>query len=219
MVLTHDTCMQVSNIHTISCITALSCPVITQVESEVDSIWSYHFSVSSNTNQTLMLVIRTWQTDTTLLQFTDTVLYHITASTDTLSYEDLPEEYSCYNYGDIRVVCMDCDTICPPMYISWACIPKSSGEESYSASKAKVMYYPNPFTGSLYFDYTSDISEAMTLTAYNNTGQPVFKEQLSLQIGSNMILLEGFEQLPPGIYTIRLLSGTGIYVAKVIKIQ
>ena len=215
LVLTHDTCMQVSNVSTISCIPASSCPVITQIEE-----WSYDFAVTSDTSHTLRYVIRTWQTDTTLLQFTDTVMYHVTAGTDTLRYEDLPEEFSCYNYGDIRVMCMDCDTICPPLYYSWSCLPKPSGHESYSISKATVKYYPNPFTGSLYLDYTSEVSEAaVTLTAFNSTGQPVFMEHLAVQNGSNMILLEAFEQLPAGIYTIRLQSGADISVAKVIKVN
>jgi hypothetical protein len=71
-----------------------------------------------------------------------------------------------------------------------------------------VAIYPNPSSGSLYFDITSDKDETYTIF-YSNVLGKSYKEKFYVSKGSNKYQLINFSQLAAGFYFIQLLNDNG----------
>lgn len=88
---------------------------------------------------------------------------------------------------------------------SFELIYVSSGTEE--TAPASMTAFPNPFT-----DYitVSDLSESMQLRLYNQNGGIV---------ASGYNQLDGLGKLPAGIYFLQIISGKGIVVKRVVKVE
>jgi hypothetical protein len=198
----------------------VSCPVVSLMyDDEENNDRCYNYQIRYGDNQQFKFIIRTWLMDTTTFQFTDTVTFTIRDTTDIFSYCDLPEQYRCYNHGDMRIICTSCDTSCQLYYDSWSCIPCTDTKDELSQTDKNIYYYPNPFAGGIYLHFLSVADDNITITMYNNHGGEALQYQIQMKTGENVHYLKAFEELSPGIYTVHLKGKDRIYTAKVVKIQ
>lgn len=198
----------------------VTCPVVSLMyDDEEDNDRCYIYQIQHGDNQKFKFIIRTWLVDTTALQFTDTVTFTIGDTTDTFSYCDLPEQYRCYNHGDMRIICTSCDTSCQLYYDSWSCIPRTDTKDALLQTGKNIYYYPNPFAGGIYLHFLSVADDNMTITVYNSQGGEALQNQIQMKTGENVHYLKAFEKLSPGIYTVHLKGKDRIYTSKVVKIQ
>lgn len=78
--------------------------------------------------------------------------------------------------------------------------------------------YPNPFTSNLKVELNADQSEVVNLRISNATGQVVLNKNISVQKGSNVIVLSSeIANLKPGIHIVEISSASGKFSEKVIK--
>jgi hypothetical protein len=80
-------------------------------------------------------------------------------------------------------------------------------------------FFPNPFSKGINLELTSDVAETLLLDVFNNLGLQVFKKSLDLQIGINLRYIEEFENVPAGVYTVKVKSLTKDYTTRVIKVD
>lgn len=198
----------------------ISCPEIVRAYDEDDEEYEcYSFQIRHGENKEFRFIIRTWVYDTMALQFTDTVSFIITDTSQIFSYCDLPDQYGCYNYGDIRILCDRCDSSCMQYYVSWSCIPRTSTDESISDVYVNVRYYPNPFAGGVYLQYHSKASQRVAMSVYNSTGLLVLRKDIVIKEGGNLEYIKEIETLQPDVYTIQLKGESLINTSKVVKIR
>ncbi len=193
-----------------------ACPQIS-IETAIDTS-CYIFQLSHAQNHAFQLSIKTWQTDTLDLQFTDTLSFSIEDSMQVFNYCGLPPEFWCYNYGQIIISCLDCMHDCPPFVYDWSCIPRVSSENNVSSDKGSILFFPNPFTTGINFEITSDKNQQVKIDVLSPIGEKLFSRDLFLIPGKNDYYLQEFEALPPGIYTITLQKQRHKYTTRVIKI-
>lgn len=82
---------------------------------------------------------------------------------------------------------------------------------------ADVIVYPNPVRNTLYLNITVDAPEQATVTAWNASGAQVISQQFHLVKGSNILTVNGFEELPPGIYQIHVKLPEKVFAKPVLK--
>jgi hypothetical protein len=89
-----------------------------------------------------------------------------------------------------------------------------------SQSKLDIIrFYPNPFSKGINLELTSENAGSLDLEVFNNLGLQVFKKSLDLQQGINLQYIEEFENVPSGVYTVKIKSDTKDYTSRVIKVD
>src|SRR5690606_6334517 len=106
-----------------------SCPTIIMTEPEYqNNCWA--FDIFTSSSKEIKFVIKTWQEDPSIIQFIDSLSFITNDSLTSFIYCELPPEYQCFNYGQINIECLDCDTICEPFIFDWACIPRMTNTQN-----------------------------------------------------------------------------------------
>lgn len=80
-----------------------------------------------------------------------------------------------------------------------------------------IQFYPNPFNHGVYAKWISQQNSSMNIHVYNNLGQHVFDSKLDANIGDNITYLEAFENLPTGVYTIKVELNNKTSFSRVVK--
>ncbi len=86
-----------------------------------------------------------------------------------------------------------------------------------SRSNSKVNVYPNPFTSELSVQFTSAITESATLQVFDFTGKSIEERSVQLNKGGNNINLCCVDELPAGIYFLKITSSQTNSIVKVVK--
>jgi len=94
-----------------------------------------------------------------------------------------------------------------------------TNEFSSDLMKAPYRFYPNPFSKGINLELSSEISEKVTIQAYNNVGHLLFEKQIDVIKGTNLRYIEDFEQVPNGVITVKLKSPTQEHTTRVIRIN
>lgn len=77
--------------------------------------------------------------------------------------------------------------------------------------------YPNPFNNMLSLAFSAERSFSYTLSLMDMTGRTVVSEEHSADQGSNLLILNNLDNVPSGIYFLRIESGNAVFNSKVIK--
>ncbi len=77
--------------------------------------------------------------------------------------------------------------------------------------------YPNPFSTWVDLALRSEQNAQAYLSIADMTGRTVFEEQRSLVQGQNMIRINGLQEVPAGVYFLRLESGNAVFTTKLVK--
>lgn len=85
-----------------------------------------------------------------------------------------------------------------------------------SSLESKVNAYPNPYSGSTNVEVISEKNKNYTLSVFNTTGQLIFRENVELSQGKNVLTLNGG---PKGINLISLDDGINKTNYKTIKLN
>ncbi|MCS7074181.1 MAG: T9SS type A sorting domain-containing protein, partial [Bacteroidia bacterium] len=90
---------------------------------------------------------------------------------------------------------------------------KPTGDLSFA-----VTTYPNPTTGNVFLDLTTEVEENVTISVTNLLGQVVKTQELTTEIGINQISLD-LSSVPAGIYTVTVQTANQRVITKVEKIN
>jgi hypothetical protein len=81
--------------------------------------------------------------------------------------------------------------------------------------------HPNPFTGSIWLNFSLKKSQDALIELFDARGQRIHLAEASFQAGRNLWQLaaasEILSQLPQGIYFVKMTSGNGYAVCKLMK--
>lgn len=77
--------------------------------------------------------------------------------------------------------------------------------------------YPNPFSTWVDLALRSEQNAQAYLSIADMTGRTVFEEQRSLVQGQNIIRINGLQEVPAGVYFLRLESGNAVFTTKLVK--
>jgi hypothetical protein len=80
-------------------------------------------------------------------------------------------------------------------------------------------FFPNPFSKGINLELTSVITESLQLEVFNNLGLQVFTKTIDVQQGINLRYIEEFENVPSGVYTVKIKSDTKDHTSRVIKVE
>lgn len=141
-----------------------------------------------------------------------------------------------YSSGDLedvpictyRVPCDDPETItcqnCPNNFNSDGVLlrKKNQGievEESVVDHSIQTIIFPNPFTNSFTLQIESNIDQEIALDIFSYLGQHLMNMNFTLQTGTNTYEIDALQDLPNGIYTIRVSDKSEVLkVERVIKL-
>jgi serine protease AprX len=82
---------------------------------------------------------------------------------------------------------------------------------------SEIKLYPNPFTSNFELAFVSEEKGNAQLAIVDMTGRIVSENSHSIDQGSNTIMINGIENIPAGIYFLRLESGNAVITSKLIK--
>jgi hypothetical protein len=77
--------------------------------------------------------------------------------------------------------------------------------------------YPNPFNDMLNLAFSAERSFSYKLSLMDMTGRTVVTEERSATEGGNLLSLSNLEEIPSGIYFLRIESGKAVFNTKVVK--
>jgi len=80
-------------------------------------------------------------------------------------------------------------------------------------------FFPNPFSKGINLEMNSDIAESVALQAYNTVGTLMFERKIELLKGVNLRYIDAFENVPSGVYIVKIKSPTKDYTTKVIRVD
>lgn len=87
--------------------------------------------------------------------------------------------------------------------------------------KAEVLsslsIYPNPFSSTFSVNFSSEENRTGKLAVVDMTGRTVFANEYLITQGSNTIRLNEIDNIPSGIYFLRMESGNSVITSKLIK--
>lgn len=89
-------------------------------------------------------------------------------------------------------------------------------QESISNSN-KVLAFPNPFTQKLNAQFISEVNESATIQLIDLTGKQLSEQQVQLVKGNNDISICCIDEIPNGIYFLRITSSQTNNIVKVVK--
>lgn len=82
-----------------------------------------------------------------------------------------------------------------------------------------VKFYPNPFTKGINLDIESPQKDVVSIVVINSIGSVMFTTKVDVEAGQNVKYLNEFEQLPSGVYTVKLKSDLMDHTTRVIRIE
>lgn len=82
-----------------------------------------------------------------------------------------------------------------------------------------VKFYPNPFTKGINLDIDSPQKDVVSIVVINSIGSVMFTSKVDVEAGQNIKYLNEFEQLPSGVYTVKLKSDLMDHTTRVIRIE
>lgn len=82
-----------------------------------------------------------------------------------------------------------------------------------------VKFYPNPFTKGINLDIESPQKDVVSIVIINSIGSVMFTTKVDVEAGQNVKYLNEFEQLPSGVYTVKLKSDLMDHTTRVIRID
>ncbi len=82
-----------------------------------------------------------------------------------------------------------------------------------------IRFFPNPFSKGINLEMNSDIAESVALQAYNTVGTLMFERKIELLKGVNLRYIDAFENVPSGVYIVKIKSPTKDYTTKVIRVD
>lgn len=85
------------------------------------------------------------------------------------------------------------------------------------SNTSNVLVYPNPFSNNLNAQFNAEVEESATIQLMDLTGKGMHQEEVQLAAGINDINLCCMDQLPAGIYFMRITSFNTNRIVKVVK--
>jgi hypothetical protein len=82
-----------------------------------------------------------------------------------------------------------------------------------------VRFYPNPFSKGINMEFTAPQSDVMKMEVYNNVGVQIFSKTIDLMQGINLRYIDEFENMPSGVYTVKMRGTQTEHNTRVIKIE
>ncbi|HUM64374.1 MAG TPA: T9SS type A sorting domain-containing protein [Chitinophagaceae bacterium] len=77
--------------------------------------------------------------------------------------------------------------------------------------------YPNPFSTNLKLQVKADGESSLTVNIYNALGQREISRKLTLQSGTNVVVLQDLDNLKPGLHVLELVTEDGKMTQKIMK--
>jgi hypothetical protein len=90
-------------------------------------------------------------------------------------------------------------------------------EETHVLGKSRVSVFPNPFSNTLRISFEGIKEEQVMISLMDLFGRQISSRMVTVKPGKNQVLLEGFPQLTPGNYLVRVASRDAVEVFKLIK--
>ena len=85
--------------------------------------------------------------------------------------------------------------------------------------KNQVRFYPNPFSKGINLEFASATNDHLDLVVYNYLGTKVFAKALDVIKGQNLRYIDEFENVPSGVYIIKIKAENDDYTTRVIKLE
>lgn len=82
-----------------------------------------------------------------------------------------------------------------------------------------IRFYPNPFSKGINMEFTAPESDVMKMEVYNQVGIQVFTKTIDLMEGINLRYIDEFENMPSGVYTVKMRGTQSEHNTRVIKIE
>jgi hypothetical protein len=82
-----------------------------------------------------------------------------------------------------------------------------------------IRFYPNPFSKGINMEFTAPQSDVMKMEVYNQVGIQVFTKTIDLMQGINLRYIDEFENMPSGVYTVKMKGTQSEHHTRVIKIE
>ena len=150
-------------------------------------------------------------------------------SIDGITYQAIAEVKSknefanAYNYTDANINELNAEVI----YYQLKQVD-FSGAYSYSPIKALVMknnsnpfvlenFYPNPFTEMVNLKINVEQSSALNYQLFDTKGALIISKTIQVEKGANTLSINGLNDLPAGIYLLKMDNGTNHYNTKLQK--
>lgn len=86
-------------------------------------------------------------------------------------------------------------------------------------STSRVRFYPNPFSKGINLEFASATNDHLNLEVYNYLGTKVFAKSLDVVKGQNLRYIDEFENVPSGVYIIKITSENNDFTTRVIKLE
>jgi Secretion system C-terminal sorting domain/Cohesin domain/Dockerin type I domain len=150
-------------------------------------------------------------TDTSLADYASLFLIQFKALQDipalsdviNLSADDLPG--GAWSDGE------DCTRNVVMQFMPEGFADNRSGEQKDSENLSnKVRVHPNPTTGVLSFEITTDIAAENTIQIYSTTGQQVLRQSVYLEKGNNTVSMEDISNWQDGLYFYTITDASGL---------
>jgi hypothetical protein len=84
-------------------------------------------------------------------------------------------------------------------------------------SAVVVTIYPNPFVDVLHVSMQSKVKESAVISLHNVLGETIAQRTVTLEKGSNNVMLSNLAKLAQGVYIVKIISQQETFTQKVIK--
>ncbi|MCK5765848.1 MAG: S8 family serine peptidase, partial [Bacteroidales bacterium] len=81
----------------------------------------------------------------------------------------------------------------------------------------RVKLFPNPFTSNFVLNVSSEVNAGARMIIVDMTGRTVFENDYLISQGMNSIRVTALDNIPAGIYFLRLKSGSSVITTKLIR--
>jgi hypothetical protein len=75
--------------------------------------------------------------------------------------------------------------------------------------------YPNPTSSQLNLEYTANHNGQVDVTVMNSVGNVLIHKILGTSTGQNNLVLDS-KEMPTGLYIVKVIDGSNIYIRKVL---
>ena len=90
---------------------------------------------------------------------------------------------------------------------------------NFAITSTSIRFYPNPFTKGINLGIDSPQKDVVSIAVINSIGSVMFTSKVDVEAGQNVKYLNEFEQLPSGVYTVKLKSDLMDHTTRVIRIE
>jgi hypothetical protein len=85
------------------------------------------------------------------------------------------------------------------------------------AKKFNVQIYPNPVSTQIRASIELLRKERVTVTLLDMNGKKMIERSYNLNAGNNLIEMDNLNRIPPGVYSLRVITAQEQQVVKVIR--